>query len=320
MADQIREDVRLLAAAGGRMAGSPGHAEARAYIVRRLDSLGAQAYARGSLVLPYRHGGQDFANVVAQLPGSDRSLAPVLLGAHYDTCEALPGADDNAAAVAVLLSVGEALRRQRRHRTVLLAFFDAEEPPHFLRPAMGSIRFYEDQRIGPIHCAVILDLVGHNVPVPGLEDLLFVTGMESHPGLEGVIKKCQPASGVRTVPTLNRYLGDLSDHHVFRMNKRPYLLLTCGRWQHYHRATDTADRLNYQKIESLAAYLGLLTRAICEIGLDGQFEGYDTTATELECLNRTVRPALEKLGMRPELRSRQDIERLVMAMSEKFGL
>ena len=43
----------------------------------------------------YRHGEQDFCNL----------LAPVLLGAHYDTCDKLPGADDNAAAVAVLLEV-----------------------------------------------------------------------------------------------------------------------------------------------------------------------------------------------------------------------
>ena len=44
---------------------------------------------------------------------------------------------------------------------------------------MGSIRFYEDQRREEIHCAILLDLVGHDVPVPGLEDLLFITGMES---------------------------------------------------------------------------------------------------------------------------------------------
>ena len=64
---------------------------------------------------------------------------------------------------------------------MILAFFDAEEPPHFLQPTMGSIRFYEDQLQDEIHCAVIMDLVGHDVPVQGLEDLLFITGMESDP-------------------------------------------------------------------------------------------------------------------------------------------
>ena len=70
----------------------------------------------------YRHGEQDFCNL----------LAPVLLGAHYDTCDSLPGADDNAAAVAVLLEVAAQMADETLERSVILAFFDAEEPPHFL--------------------------------------------------------------------------------------------------------------------------------------------------------------------------------------------
>ena len=40
---------------------------------------------------------------------------------------------------------------------------------------MGSIRFFEDQRFSDIHCAVIMDLVKHDVPVPGLEDVRIIT-------------------------------------------------------------------------------------------------------------------------------------------------
>jgi len=70
----------------------------------------------------YRHSEQDFCNL----------LAPVLLGAHYDTCDSLPGADDNAAAVPVLLEVAAQMADETLERSVILAFFDAEEPPHFL--------------------------------------------------------------------------------------------------------------------------------------------------------------------------------------------
>ena len=66
---------------------------------------------------------------------------------------------------------------------------------------MGSIRFYEDQRRKPINFAVVRDLVGHDVPIPGLEDLLFLTGMESDPGLATVVRETEPSSGVRIVPT-----------------------------------------------------------------------------------------------------------------------
>ena len=80
----------------------------------------------------YRHGEQGFCNLLAQVPGSDPSLAPVLLGAYYDTCDSLPGADDNAAAVPVLLEVAAQMADETLERSVILAFFDAEEPPHFL--------------------------------------------------------------------------------------------------------------------------------------------------------------------------------------------
>ena len=70
----------------------------------------------------YRHGEQGFCNL----------LAPVLLGAHYDTCDSLPGADDNAVAVAVLREVAVQMADETLERSVMLAFFDAEEPPHFL--------------------------------------------------------------------------------------------------------------------------------------------------------------------------------------------
>ncbi|HIO02789.1 MAG TPA: M28 family peptidase, partial [Alphaproteobacteria bacterium] len=52
-------------------------------------------------------------------------------GAHYDTCDSLPGADDNAAAVPVLLEVAAQMADETLERSVILAFFDAEEPPHF---------------------------------------------------------------------------------------------------------------------------------------------------------------------------------------------
>ena len=38
---------------------------------------------------------------------------------------------------------------------------------------MGSTRFHEDQARGPVHAALVLDLVGHAVPIPGAGDLLL---------------------------------------------------------------------------------------------------------------------------------------------------
>ena len=185
---------------------------------------------------------------------------------------------------------------------------------------MGSIRFFEDQRLGPIHAAVIMDLVGHDVPVPGLEDLLFVMGMESNEGLGEVLQGCPAEPGIRVLPTLNEYVGDMSDHHIFRLNEVPYLFLSCATWQHYHQPTDTTDKLNYRKIEAIARYMARLTIQISSNPLAGEFEGYDTTSIEVGFIKDTLGPALSGLGMPRPPENRQEISQLVSTMMVQFGL
>lgn len=299
------------------MVGTPGHEAAKSYLLRRMDDVGLTGYG-GSFTLPYQVGETHFTNLVGRLLGSDASLSPALLGAHYDTCGALPGADDNAAAVAMLLAVAEHLRQRSLERSIVFAFFDAEEPPFFHTQAMGSTYFYHHQRTEEIHSALILDLVGHDVPVPGLEDLLFLTGMESDPDLAVILERCSPGHGIRTVASLNRYVGDMSDHHVFRLNRRPYLFLTCGRWAHYHRASDTPEKLNYQKMAAIAEYLTELSVAVAAAPLDGPFEGYDSTAAELHSMRSAIGPFARKLGI--TLATRQDIERVVAQLMGTFRL
>jgi len=318
--DRLMADVLALTADGGRNVGSLGHKRSRDFIVTRLAELGASQYSGDSFLLPYGPEASRFANIIATIPGADPEKAPVLLGAHYDTCGDIPGADDNAAAVAILLGVAETLSRQVCERSVVLAFFDAEEPPYFLSSSMGSIRFYEDQRTGPVHAAIILDLVGHDVPVKGLEDLLFITGAESDPGLEMTVRHSEPESGLRTVPTLNSYVGDLSDHHIFRENERPYLLLTCGHWEHYHMPTDTTDKLSIGKIEAVANYVVTLTKSLCKSSLNGPFLGNDSLSAEIYFLEKNIQPTLRDLGIFLPLKSRTDIDRLVRLLMSQFSL
>ncbi len=286
--DLLRDDVANLALAEGRMVGTAGHARARAYLLGRMTQLGLEPYANGSYALPYRRYGVDFTNLLGRIPGRDAKLPPLLLGAHYDTCGPYPGADDNAAAVAILLSLVAPLRACALKRSILVAFFDAEEPPYFHTPSMGSSVYYTSQRREEIHSAIVLDLLGHDVPVPGFKNLLFVTGMESDPGWPPLVLRAAKTPGLRVLASLNRYVGDMSDHHVFRLNERPYLFFTCGRWQHYHRPSDTPDRLNYRKMAAIASLLFDLAREAAATPLAGPFEGYDSTPYECE----TIRLAL----------------------------
>ena len=254
LAERLKHDTYTLCAPEGRMVGTPGHATAEQFVVRRFEEIGLIPYGGDSYALPYQHRGDDFTNFVGVIPGRNRDAAPILIGAHYDSVIAAPCADDNGAAVAICLALAEMAEKAGGfERDLIVAIFDAEEPPYFQTHAMGSIRFGEDELDERgVHFAMIYDLVGHDIPMPLFRDLVFVTGSESHPELPGILESTPLPKKLRMIATLNRYVGDMSDHGVFREKGVPYLFFSCGRWQHYHMPTDTPDRLNYAKMARLA--------------------------------------------------------------------
>ncbi len=342
----LRNDVERLALPSGRMVGSEGHAIARAYLVERLGQVGLHPYVGDSFCLPYASEAGALVNVAGVVRGRDACKRPVLVGAHYDSVIPAPCADDNCAALAIALSAAGILQRRRPTRDVVIALFDAEEPPRFLGPGMGSIRFYEDQmKPEGVHAAVIMDLVGHDVVIPFgylrgnrladalasrfprldrwevalpiVRDLLFITGAESHPAFARAMEKVKLPRRLRLIATLNDYVGDMSDHGVFRQNGVPYLFLSCGRWPHYHAPTDTPDRLNYRKMHRIVKYLVRLVESLCDARLEERRESAATVDFEIRCLKQALGPilpfALRILGIE-RLETRQDLSDLAGAL------
>ncbi|RPH38177.1 M28 family peptidase [bacterium] len=303
-----------------RPAGSKAHRGVRDILLNSLQQMDLKPFDGKGFLWPYHDdGGETLANLLAVLPGTDPSLPPMILGAHYDTVPGTPGADDNAAAIWVVLNAVHTIKPGTLKRSVIVGVFDAEEPPYFLGPLMGSTNFYQAQLKRPVHCAFIFDLVGHDVPVPGIEDLVFITGMESHRSFESVINNATPDSGIRVVTALNKYVGDMSDHHVFRVHGEPYLFFSCGHWQHYHMPTDTPEKLSIHKMEALAAYVQKLLIACDGAEFPKGSSDYDTTATDLRLMNANLGQILKRFGYGP-LRSREDIDRSVRALMTQFGL
>ena len=340
---KLQSDVLTLAPPEGRKVGTRGHDVVKAYLLERIDALGLQPYQGETAELPYESSGQTFSNLVAVVPGKDRSLAPILIGAHYDSVIDSYCADDNAAAVAIALLAAERLPALGLQRDVVIALFDAEEPPYFHSADMGSTRFYREQRRpAGFHCALVMDLVGHDVelPLPGLEalsgqmaGLLFMTGAESHAALAQVVENCLPGPELPLIASLNRNVGDMSDHHIFRLNAVPFLFLSCGRWQHYHQETDTPDRLNYQKMERISEFLVQLcqTLATTDLPRDDQAatpqsleDGVtDTTSLEIKLIERAFGGSLDSflavIGSGP-LASRGDLDQLAFRLQGFFEL
>ena len=146
------------------------------------------------------------------------------------------------------------------------------------------------------HCVLVLDLVGHRVAIPGFEHLLAVLGVESDAMLAGVISTAA-TTPLQIVPTLNRYVGDMSDHAAFRRADIPFLFFSSGQSSHYHQASDTPNTLDYERMVWLVNYLADIIQGLDVTPQRGE---YDSLSFELEQLN--------KLGL--GLRSRADINAL----------
>jgi hypothetical protein len=214
------------------------------------------------------------ANVLAPLRGEEERW--VLVAAHYDHLgrsgiHTFHGADDNAAAVAIMVETARALRQNPASgRGVLFAAFDGEEPPHFFSEAMGS-EYYARNPTVPldrIDLMVCMDLVGHAVgpeEAPAeVRQTVFALGAERSEGTAALVERlgrAEPGVIVRrfdaeTVPPLSDYWG-------FWRRQVPFLFLTNGRWRHYHTPQDTPDKLDYPKIEATARWLERLVRSTC---------------------------------------------------------
>jgi len=96
----LRDDVRTLAdAIGERNVWHPEALSAAAeHIGTRLEDAGYTVRRQ-----PFRAAGMACVNLEAERPGEgDEAGEIVILGAHYDSVQGCPGANDNASAVAAL--------------------------------------------------------------------------------------------------------------------------------------------------------------------------------------------------------------------------
>ncbi len=274
-----------------RTVGSPEHDAARDLLHDEFMARGYERYGDVDWAFPYRHGGHDFVNLVAEIPGTEPELPPILIAAHYDTVPGTPGATDNAASIAVALDVADRVLAEPLRRSLVLGIFDAEEPPFFHGPDMGSIKFVANQMDErAVATMIALDLIGtdpeldghlaefaHALPRPlrGMADNRIVAGtlnatLATKIGVLGAedderwktpIHKASKATNRYPPLKLPHHLApDMSDHYAFRASGYPYLFLSSGMTRHYHEASDTPDTLNWDRIHDTTRFVHALVR------------------------------------------------------------
>ncbi|MEO6812034.1 MAG: M28 family peptidase [Isosphaeraceae bacterium] len=198
-------------------------------------------------------------NVGAKIVGSDPALRDewIILGAHFDHLGVrsgvlYPGADDNASSVAMMIEVARSLSRSATppRRSLMFLGFDLEEDGLF-----GS-RYFIDHMPVPldrVKLMITADMIGRSLGgVCGPR--VFVMGTEHAPSLRPWITRAADGRTAMDVGLLGSdlLLIDRSDYGPFRARKVPYLFFSTGENPHYHKPTDTAETLDYPKIEAVS--------------------------------------------------------------------
>jgi len=201
-------------------------------------------------------GSERVENVCAFLPGSDPELRSevLILSAHYDHltpigARVFPGADDNASGSMALLALAQAMDAYGSpKRSIFLLWTTAEE--HGL---LGSKHFADhpgwqgllgNQVLRP-RCNINLDMLGRNAAD---ELLMTPSSQDSHASLGSRLRELAPLESFRRLGSADEY-WKRSDHYSFFTTMGiPVVFLFSGVHRDYHKATDTPDKLNIDKL------------------------------------------------------------------------
>jgi hypothetical protein len=192
-------------------------------------------------------------NVIGILEGSDPAIKSevIVIGGHLDhlgRCfELMPGANDNASSISVILGVAEALAKCsiKPRRTVMFICFGAEE-----QGVVGS-EFYVEHPVFPLEKTVAFV----NMDGVGCGDRLNATAAENFPEFWGFLKRANEKYIHRMVRT--NYFANIArprlDAARFMWKGVPTISFSAsGAPSYYHVPKDTAETITPEILEDLA--------------------------------------------------------------------
>lgn len=278
LAATLRRHVETLCRFPDRRYDKPEHINAaRDYIRKQFEIYGYQTDLQTYPVI-----GWELSNVEAFLPTEDNGAEILVIGAHYDSVFGSPGANDNASGVAVLLELAALLRHLPVAKQVRFVAFSAEEPPFFQAPEMGS-RIYaqalKSQGV-KVKGMVSLETLGYYSNQAGSQlyprplsfyypdrgnFVAFVGNLHSRDFVRKAIgafrrHATMPSEGIAAPPFIPGV--DFSDHSSFWDLGYPAFMLTdtaFNRYEWYHEAGDTPEKLDYAVMARLVQGLAAMT-------------------------------------------------------------
>ena len=284
----MRQTVEYLASQelGGRYPATAGDTLASEYIASQLRGLKLKPVVKEKKNKGFYHNfsfvkaEQELSthNIIAVLPGKDKRLKHeyIVVGSHYDhlglggkdsgsrrpdTVAVHPGADDNASGDAVVLELAKYFKKVRSPRSIIFAFFGAEE-----QGLIGSKNYLEwmkkddARRINlpadksGIVAMVNLDMVGRM-----RDNALSVSGTGTSSEFKTIVEQVAEQAHLNVSCTPDGY--GPSDHASFVAVDIPVLFLTTGGHMEYHTPDDVPSTLNYDGMQQTLDFSkALITR------------------------------------------------------------
>lgn len=273
--------VRRLASDGfaGREAGTAGGAAARDYIIDQLvlrtEGVVPSAVGRAAYQQQFPTG----TNVLGMIRGTEHPDEVVVVGAHYDglgECGDPAGGDvicngatDNATGVAILLGLVVRMTEDPPDRSVVFAFWDAEEK------GLAGSKYFADHPLVPLDSVVTyvnVDLVGANL-LPSLHNTSFAVGAET--GGPALIDAVDEAIGTTTLDMtqLSVIFGaGRSDHVAFLDRGVPAIYYSDSTGGCYHGPDDEVDIVNFTKLQHQDRIVEATVRSLTDGGVTPTYQ------------------------------------------------
>jgi hypothetical protein len=269
LAERLRQHVAVVASEEHNIRTLPALEAVANYLEAQLKSYGYQV-ERQEFVASR----QKVRNLLVTLPSKKHPGQRVLVvGAHYDSAQETPGANDNATGTAAVLELARSLRDlgDTAQSDIVFALYTNEEPPYFYTHLMGSRVHAKALKAAgaPVQAMLSLETMGYfsdeagsqkypwplNRFYPTQGDFIAFVATAADLGLvRSAVKSFRthaafPSEGIaapRFIPGV-----DYSDHAPFIDEGYPALMVTDTapyRYPHYHKRQDTPDKVDYGRL------------------------------------------------------------------------
>lgn len=283
-AARLDAHIRAIASRPHNIAHHEDLEKAARYIEGQLKALGYDPVPQA-----FEVDGRSVRNIEAVIEPANPSASrgTIVVGAHYDSFGDAPGANDNGTGTAAVLELARLLSdlRNRGDARVRLVLFVNEEPPYFRTPDMGSYRYARllAERREPVIGMMSLETLGcfsdepdsQRYPPPlGLlypskgDFIAFVATPASRSLMQALVGSFRSHTPFPTVGGVAPAVVpgiDWSDHRSFEQFGYPAVMITdtaLFRYPHYHRPTDTPDKVDTGKLARITHGIARVVRAI----------------------------------------------------------